>query len=280
VSDRPRVLLDCDPGHDDAVAIALAARHCDVVGITTVNGNVSLDKTTRNALAVCALLGLDVPVHAGLAEPLSGRAVRRAEAVHGTTGLDGATLPEPTAAAASHDGVGYIIETVRAEEGLWLVPTGPLTNIATALRRAPDLVDRVGGISWMGGSATHGNVTAAAEFNAWTDPEAAAIVLSCGVPRLLMAGLHVTEQVRPSAELVERLAASGGAVGAVLAVTHPSLFTSLRCSVVVETAGTHTRGMTLVDQRDLIDQPSPNCEVLMTVDGSAVLELVASALGA
>ena len=309
VPDRPRLLLDCDPGLDDAVAIALALRHGDVVGITTVGGNVGLDRTTANALAVCELLGrADVPVHAGHDLPSNGEAPLRAAHVHGESGLGGARLPVAERAAASDDAVGFIIESVRAAEGLWLVPTGPLTNVADALASAPDLVDKVAGICWMGGSATRGNATAAAEFNALADPEAAAVVFTAGVPELIMVGLNVTETVTVAHELLDQLRHAGTAVSlayldmlsgivdrainswnrpgaamhdalAVLRITHPALFSGSRRHVVVECAGTHTRGMTLVDHRPS-GAAATNCEVVEWADADAVRTLLTEALTA
>jgi inosine-uridine nucleoside N-ribohydrolase len=307
VDDRPRLLLDCDPGLDDAVAIALALRHGDVVGITTVGGNVGLDRTTANALAICELLGrADVPVHAGHDLPMRGDAPVRATHVHGQSGLGDARLPVAARAADSDDAVGFIIESVRAEEGVWLVPTGPLTNVAHALAAAPDLVDKVAGICWMGGSATRGNATAAAEFNALADPEAAAAVFAAGVPDLIMVGLTVTETVTVAHELLDQLRQAATAVSlayldmlagivdraitswnrpgaamhdalAVLRVTHPSLFSGVRRHVVVECAGEHTRGMTLVDHRPS-GSAATNCEVVEWADADRIRTLVTEVL--
>ena len=178
VAERPRILVDCDPGHDDAVALVVAARFGDLVGVTTVAGNAPLTHTTRNARIVLDLIGSDVPLHSGAQRPLVAPA-RHAQNVHGESGLDGADLPEPSRPADSADAIGFIIDTCRATEGLWLVPVGPLTNIALALRSAPDLADRIAGISLMGGG-TFGNRTSAAEFNIWADPDAAAIVYGYG----------------------------------------------------------------------------------------------------
>jgi inosine-uridine nucleoside N-ribohydrolase len=302
---RPRILLDCDPGHDDAVAIALALAHTDLVGVTTVGGNVDVAQTTANALAVLDLFGADVPVHQGLDEPIGGRRMTRGQMIHGETGLDGADVPRSTRAIAGDDAVGYLVDTIRAEEGLWLVPTGPLTNVATMLTVAPDVIARLAGISFMGGSARAGNRTAVAEFNVWADPEAAAAVVDCGA-RLIMSGLHLTRQVPVTAALLDRLRSAGdvprlfaGLLGfyrdrcaeryvgdgaalhdalAVLAITHPQLFTGEDRHVVVETAGSHTRGMTVVDERELREPEPANCHVLMTVDAPAALDLVVTAL--
>jgi inosine-uridine nucleoside N-ribohydrolase len=299
------VILDCDPGHDDAIAMVVAARHTNLLGITTVAGNAPLESTTYNALVVRDLLGIDTPVHAGASRPLIAPP-RHAGYVHGESGLDGAELPPPSGEPASRDAVGFIIDTVRSHDGVWLVPTGSLTNIALALRSAPDLASRLAGISFMGGGL-YGNRTATAEFNIWADPEAAAIVLDYGGP-LVMAGLDATHQFQATPERIDqlrgvpgRLAATladlmhffsgayvkrhenmrGAAVHdplAVMALTHPSLFTRSFSHVVVETAGEHTRGMTVVDQRALIDRPEPNCDRLVGVDADAAWAVVIEAV--
>ena len=305
--ERPRLLLDCDPGLDDAVAIAVAFRHADVVGITTVGGNVGLDRTTANALSLCDLLGRpDLAVHAGHDLPMNGKAPARATHVHGASGLGGASLPASARSTDSDDAVGFIIESVRTTEGLWLVPTGPLTNIAFALAAAPDLVHRVAGVCWMGGSSTRGNATAAAEFNALVDPEAAAAVFEAGLGNLIMVGLNVTETVTVAHQFLHRLRSASTTVSlayldmltgivdraigewnrpgaamhdalAVLRVTHPALFTGTRHHVVIEHAGAHTRGMTLVDHRPSGAAP-PNCEVVERADSDAIVALLVDAL--
>lgn len=185
-----RMILDCDPGHDDALAIVVAARHGDVRGITTVAGNAPLERTTDNALVMRELLGIDVPVHSGAARPLLEEQ-HAAPAIHGASGLDGADLPAPQRPLDGDDAVGFIIESCRAEEGMWLVGVGPLTNLGLALRTAPDLADRLAGISVMGGG-TFGNRSAAAEFNIWADPEAAQYVLSHPGIDVRLVGLDAT----------------------------------------------------------------------------------------
>jgi len=299
------IILDCDPGHDDAIAIVVAAAHTDLLGITTVAGNAPLDRTTRNALIMVDLLGIDVEVHSGASRPLVAPP-RHAGYVHGESGLDGADLPEPTRPVASVNAVEFIVETCRATEGVWLVPTGPLTNIALALRGAPDLGGRIAGISLMGGG-TFGNRTAAAEFNIWADPDAAAMVFDYGGP-LIMSGLDLTHQFQATLERIDlvravpgRLAAlladllvffSNAYVGnhdnmrgaavhdpcAVMALTHPHLFERAERHVVVETRGRHTVGMTLIDSRRLIDRPDPNCAVLTTVDADAAFDVVVQSI--
>jgi len=302
---RPPILIDCDPGHDDAIAIVVAARHTELLGITTVAGNAPLDRTTRNALIVRDLLGIDVPVHTGAARPLVA-APTHADYVHGESGMDGADLPEPSGPPASTDAVGFIIDTCRNTEGVWLVPTGPLTNIALALRAAPDLAGRIAGISLMGGG-TFGNRTAVAEFNIWADPEAAAAVFEYGGP-LLMCGLQLTHGFQATPERIARVRAIPGRLAtvladlfeffsgtyvarhddlrgapvhdpcAVLALTHPTLFETHDSHVTVETRGEHTRGMTVIDQRRLLDRPEPNCTVFEHIDADAGFAVIDEAI--
>ena len=147
---RPRIVLDCDPGHDDAIAIVVAAHLCELVGITTVAGNAPLTRTTHNALVMRELLAIDTPVHSGASRPLLAEQIAASD-VHGASGLDGADLDEPRRPADSDDAVAFLVESCRSEPGLWIVAVGPLTNVAVALRRAPDLADEIAGISLMGG---------------------------------------------------------------------------------------------------------------------------------
>jgi inosine-uridine nucleoside N-ribohydrolase len=302
---RVRAILDCDPGHDDAVAMVVAARHTDLLGVTTVAGNAPLERTTHNALVVRELLGVDVAVHAGAARPLVAPP-QTAAAVHGESGLDGADLPEPSRPLDGSDAVAFIVDTCRREDDVWLVGVGPLTNIALALRAAPDLARRIAGVSVMGGG-TFGNRSPVAEFNIWADPEAAAIVFGYGGP-LVMAGLDVTHQLLMTPERIAdvrrlpgRLAATLGdlftffsstyiarhdAIAgaplhdpcAVLALTHPHLFQRDRRHVAVETSGALTRGMTVIDRRTLKERPPPNCDVLTALDAQAAWSVILDAL--
>jgi inosine-uridine nucleoside N-ribohydrolase len=304
---KKRVLLDCDPGHDDAMAIVAAAHHADLVGITTVAGNAPLERTTHNALVMRDLLGLEVPVHAGSPRPLVAEQ-RSAAFVHGDSGLDGADLPPPTTPLDSTDAIGFIVDTCRTLDDVWLVPVGPLTNIALALRAAPDIADRIAGISLMGGGS-FGNRTPTGEFNVWADPEAAAIVFGYGGP-LVMAGLDVTHRFQATPERIATIDALGGILATVLAdllgffsanylsrhdpgsmrgaavhdplavfaVTHPDLLGRVPRHVVIETRGEHTRGMTVIDQRAVTSRPAPNCDVLTTVDDDAVFDLLVAAI--
>lgn len=272
----PRLIVDCDPGHDDAVALVVAAHFGDLVGITTVGGNAPLVDVTTNALLTCQIFGIDVDVHAGAARPLVAEP-RHAPEVHGVSGFAGPALPELNRSVASNEGVEYLIDTIRGEEGLWLVPIGPLTNVALAFRQAPDLPGKLAGLSFMGGSATVGNHSAVAEFNILVDPEAAAVVFDSGA-RIHMAGLDLTHQFpvddalandiraidTPGATVLSDLMGNfldqmetlaGGRLGglhdpcAVLAVTHPEVVEHAARHVAVELTGTVTRGMTVVDQR-------------------------------
>ena len=296
----PSVLLDCDPGHDDVLAILTAARYADLVGITTVAGNAALEHTTRNALVTTELAGIDVPVHAGAAAPLTGP-TRDAVHVHGREGLEGVEVPRLRRRADGADAPGFIVDTARAMSGLWIVAVGPLTNVALALQRAPDLVHEVAGISIMGGG-TFGNATAAAEFNIWADPEAADVVFGSGAP-IRLCGLDVTHQVCVDdaflgtiaavdtpicafvggllrhyrariAELIDEDLAALHDPCAVLAVTHPDCFTFSAHRVRIELHGTHTRGMTVIDRR-VARGP---VEVAWQADAARVLDLVAQAV--
>lgn len=309
----PRVLIDCDPGHDDVFAIGVAAQHCHIVGITTVAGNSPLTNTTRNALIAVDLFGLhDVPVHRGSAVPVNGTPGRYPEA-HGRSGLDGPAPRTPSRTVDGDDAVSFIVDTVRAEEGLWLVPIGPLTNVAHAFRVAPDIARRVAGVSIMGGSLTHGNMTSAAEFNIWFDPEAADEVFRAGAP-LTVCGLDLTHQVAADGTFIDALDRHGSDTSAfcaelmrfyhgysarllrlegdaayrhrvpmhdpcaVLAITHPHLFTIERLHVVVETTGTHTRAMTHPDRRPWADPTHKNVDAVVGARRDEALDVVLAAL--
>jgi inosine-uridine nucleoside N-ribohydrolase len=306
-SARPAIILDCDPGHDDAVAIVLAAHLCDVLGITTVAGNAPLERTTYNARVMRHLLNLNTEVHSGADAPLVVPAAA-AGYVHGESGLDGAELPEPTRPVDGTDAVGFIIDTVRTNPGCSLVVTGPMTNVALAITSAPDIVDLVAEISFMGGG-TFGNRTTMAEFNLWADPHAAATVVRSGAP-LVMAGLDVTHRFQATEPRITAVRAVGGTLAttladlfdffsenyrrrhddmagaavhdplSVLAVCRPDLFTSTARFVDIVTDGEHTRGMTVIDRRTLLDRPAANCTVLDDVDADAAWQIVVDAVAA
>ena len=210
-----KILLDCDPGHDDAVAMMLAWGNpsIELLGVTTVGGNQTLDKVTRNALSVATVMGMhDVPIAAGCRLPLV-RPVEIAPDVHGDSGLDGVELPEPAVELDPRHGVDLIIETIMSNEPgtVTLVPTGPLTNIAMAARKEPRIVERVQEVVLMGGGYHVGNWSPVAEFNIKVDPEAAHIVFNEKWP-IVMVGLDLTHQALATDEVAERIAAVPGSV--------------------------------------------------------------------
>ena len=299
-----KVILDCDPGIDDAFAIAFACGHpgLELCGVTTVAGNVGLDRTTSNALAVLEFLGrADVPVAAGSPAPLL-RPFADARDVHGESGLGSARLPAPRGRPAGAHAVDFLIDRITAAPGeVTLVATGPLTNIALAVRRHPPLASQVADFIIMGGSAGRGNVTPVAEFNIACDPEAAAIVFGAGW-RVTMAGLDVTHQARATAEVRDRLRAlgrlgdelllpglrgyrsvAGGAgqpvhdVCAVALVVAPGLFGCQPARVEVELQGRWTSGMTVTDFSAPVT--GHNALVATSVDVAGFWDLVLDAYG-
>jgi inosine-uridine nucleoside N-ribohydrolase len=274
---RPsKILIDCDPGHDDAVAILYAASHLDLVGVTTTHGNNTLENVTANALAVLALGGIDVPLAMGCATPLAGPA-NAVAAAHGSTGLDGTRLPAPAARPIDVHAVDFIIDTAHRLKGeLVLAAIGPATNVAMALKREPRLASWLREITVMGGSAGMGNITPAAEFNTWCDPEAASVLFSSGA-RIRMVGYDVTARTGADAADIARLRTGGLVAGHVadllafylgrqralygmdLAPLHDvcaitpyvddTLLHVRDCHVAVELHGWLTRGMTVCDLR-------------------------------
>jgi len=306
---RIPVVLDCDPGHDDALAItlALARPELDVLGITTVGGNASLVETTRNTLRILALLGRpDVPVAAGLASPLL-RPLEIAAEVHGTTGLDGADLPEPASEIRPEGALEFLRATLDASPApVTLIPTGPLTNIAGLLLAYPGIAPKIAHICLMGGARCEGNWTPAAEFNIWVDPEAARIVFRSGLP-VTMVGLDVTHRALFREPDVARLLALGTPVSRVfadllhffarfhadrygwdgspihdaVAVAHvavPGLVRTERYHVDVETTGEITRGRTVVDDRGVPGLPK-NVDVAVEIDRDRFVGLLIDAVG-
>ncbi len=294
------IVIDCDPGHDDAIAIllALASPEVEVRGITTVAGNQTLEKTTRNALKVLELAGrTDIPVAVGADRPLR-RELQTAANVHGESGLDGPDLPEPTTKPVETAAADFLAELI--EPGVVLVPTGPLTNVALLLERHPDVMNRLERIVWMGGAIAEGNVTPAAEFNAFVDPEAAAALFGSGIP-VTMIGLDITHKALFDSGHAERLRGTGAAGRAVaeladfflefhrqryrfdgapihdaMAVAHvidPTLVETLHCNVAIETASEFCDGRTVVDRWLVSDRPR-NAHVGIDVDAPRFLELL------
>jgi inosine-uridine nucleoside N-ribohydrolase len=303
-----RILLDCDPGHDDAIAILLAARSpaLQLEAITTVAGNQTLEKTTRNALKVCSVAGIHgVPIAAGMDRPLV-RELRVAADIHGASGLDGPSLPEPDLTVAPIHGVDLIIEKLLASNGdLTIVATGPLTNVAAAMRREPAIVPRIQQVVLMGGAIGLGNTTPAAEFNIYVDPEAAHIVFSCGRP-ITMIGLDVTHQAQATPEVRSRIRALGSPVArlvddllgffgetylrvygfpappvhdpcAVAWVIDPTLIESRPMRVDVELRGEWTTGRTVCDRYGQTGRPT-NAEVGLGLDAPRFWDLLIDTL--
>ena len=302
------VILDVDPGYDDAIAMMLAcgAPELDVRAVTTVAGNVALEKTTRNALKILSFTKrAKIPVGAGAASPLV-RTLRTSEHIHGESGLDGADFPEPAFGPDGRDAVRLMADVVReASEPVTIIPLGPLTNVATFLEEHPCLTQNIRRIVLMGGSVGAGNVTPAAEFNVYVDPEAARIVLESGLP-LTMLGLDVTREATVGPEEVERLRSvgrAGEAVAglatyhyagayrrtyglaappihdpvAVAAVVEPAILETRSLRVDVECEGELTRGETVCDLYGVTGRP-PNAEVGMGLDRSAFFEILIRSL--
>ena len=296
-----------DPGHDDAVALMLAcgAPELEVRAVTTVAGNVPLEKTTRNALRVLSLIGRDdVPVGVGAANPLI-RPLRTAENIHGESGLDGPEIPEATFAPDERRALRLIADILEgSSEPVTLIPTGPLTNIATLLQDHPELKSRIGRIVLMGGSMSLGNTTPAAEFNVYVDPEAAQVVFGSGLP-ITMVGLDITHQAGAGPERRERLRTAGrvGEVAAELleffagtyksvfgfdappvhdavavsAVVEPEILKTRLMRVDVECESELTRGETVCDFYGILDKP-PNAEVGVSLNTEAFFEILHRAL--
>jgi inosine-uridine nucleoside N-ribohydrolase len=302
------IILDCDPGHDDAIAILLAARSpaLKLEAITTVAGNHTVENTARNALRVCALAGIrDVPVAAGMDRPLV-RELQIAPEIHGESGLDGPTLPEPDRALAPLHAVDLLIETLLASESdITLVATAPLTNIATAMRREPRIVPKIERIVLMGGAMGLGNWTPAAEFNIYVDPEAAHVVFTSGRP-ITMIGLEVTHQAQATPEIRERIQRLGTPVArlvddllgyfaetylrvfgfaappvhdpcAVAAVIDPTLIERKPMRVDIELRGEFTAGRTVCDVYGTTGQPA-NAEVGVGIDAARFWDLLIETL--
>jgi pyrimidine-specific ribonucleoside hydrolase len=303
-------ILDCDPGHDDALAmvVGLARPELELLAVTTVAGNASLEATTTNALRLLTLVGrTDVPVAAGAAGPLL-RPLNVARNVHGENGLEGADLPEATVIARPEGAIELIRETLlAASEPVTIAAVGPLTNIALLLRTHPESTERIAGLRIMGGAVAEGNTTASAEFNIWQDPEAARIVFDCGRPITLMP-LDVTHQARVGEADVDRLEALGTRPGRVFAgllryfgrfhrerygwdgspvhdavpVAHlalPDLVRTEPYRVDVETSSELTRGRTVVDQHGLTGR-APNAEVGVAIDRDRFVDAIIEAVAA
>ena len=304
------LIIDTDPGQDDAVAIllALASPEINLLGITTVAGNVPLALTQENARKICDLAGrTDMQVFAGLDRPLV-RPLVTAEHVHGRTGLDGPVLPDPETPLQEQHAVDYIIDTLRREPAgsVTLAPIGPLSNIAMAMQRAPDIIPRIRQIILMGGAYFEvGNITPAAEFNIYVDPHAAQVVFASGVPVIMMP-LDVTHKALTRTDRVAALRAIGNRTGVAVAemlefferfdeakygsdggplhdpctvawMIAPDIFNGRPCNVEIETASTLTMGMTVVDWWQVSSRPH-NALVIGDLDADRFFALITERL--
>src|ERR1700736_3368753 len=291
-----KIILDCDRGHNDALEILPAQGNpaIELLAITTVAGNQTVDKTSLNARRVCSVAGIHVPIAVGCDRPIT-RELKTAAYIHGESGLDGPAFGEPTVPLDQRHAVDLIIELLMQSSGdITLVPTAPLTNIAMALRKEPRIVKKVQEVVLMGGAYTRGNTTPAAEFNIYVDPEAAAIVFNAGWP-LTMVGLDLTHQALATPAVLQRIAALGTPISkislklmeffretyrrnagfdsppvhdpcAVARVIDPSVMTCVDAYVAVETRGEFTSGMTVTDFNGRLGPPNAQVATKLDVD--------------
>jgi len=306
-----KIIIDTDPGQDDALAIllALASPELEVVGITAVAGNVPLALTEKNARKICELADRpEMKVFAGASRPLMRKLVT-AEHVHGRTGLDGPDLPEPQMPLQPGHAVDFIVETIMREEpgSITLCPIGPLTNIALALLRAPEIAPRIREIVLMGGGFFEGgNITPAAEFNIYVDPEAAKIVFASGIPIVVMP-LDVTHRALTKADRIDRFRAMGTKAGdacvallefferfdeekygsdggplhdpnVIAYLLQPELYSGRHCNVEIETQSELTLGMTVIDWWGVTGRPK-NALVMRDVDHDGFFDLLTQRIG-
>lgn len=311
--DKIPVIIDCDPGHDDAIAVlwALASPKLDIKAITTVAGNQSIEKVTDNAIRVLTMAGVShIPVGQGYKDPLIG-SIKYGEMIHGETGLDGPELPEKGFEKSELNAFELMVKVLEeSQEKVTLVGLGPLSNIARLLIVRPDLKTKIEQISIMGGG-TYGNWTPAAEFNIWDDPEAAKIVFDSGLP-IIMAGLDVTQKAYVRDKENDKLKAQGNRISvfvselieyyreyhykvegfpgctlhdpcAIAALIHPEIFQSQLCHVDVELSGKLTRGMTVIDKIGYLNKifhedKKPQVKVLYEVDREKFVEYLCDAM--
>lgn len=303
---RIPVIIDCDPGHDDAIALllAFASEKLDVKAVTIVAGNQTQEKTLNNALKVLSFAGVNVPVAKGDDKPLM-RDLIIAPEVHGDSGLDGPELPESNLKACDMLAIELIAKVVReSDEKITLIPTGALTNIAKFLLCYPELKEKIERISLMGGACFGGNWTPAAEFNILVDPEAADIVFKSGIP-ITMSGLDVTHKALIYDEDIERIRNVGGKVAVMVAelldffakfhvcmgfkgsplhdpcavawVIDPSILTTKKLHVDIETKGEHTLGATVVDYYDVLKKEK-NVDVAFDIDRERFVDMLVEAV--
>lgn len=302
------IIIDCDPGHDDAIALMLAAASdkLEIKAVTCVGGAQSVDKTFYNARRVLAAIGLDVPCARGAAQPMIRKALGGTEIVHGESGLDGPILPEPIGEPCELTAFELLCKTLeQADEPVTICPTGPLTNIGILLAVRPDLKCKIKQFSIMGGGFYMGNWTAAAEFNILADPEAAKIVFDSGIP-IIMSGLDVTHKAYVTREENEVLRANGNSCSklaaelidyfskyhyeveklpgctlhdpcAIAYLIDPEVFTGKQCHVEIDVDGVYTLGKTVVDWFDHLKLPK-NVLVLHDVDRKGFVDMLCAQL--
>ncbi|EZH66511.1 hypothetical protein DH09_11330 [Bacillaceae bacterium JMAK1] len=304
---KKKVILDCDPGHDDAIAIFLAAGSdaIDLLAITTVSGNARIEDTTRNALVACELAGLDdIPVAAGACEPLVGEQVISVD-IHGKSGMDGPDVRPPKKQAVDQHAVDYLIDTIhREEDPITLVATGPLTNVAQAIKKDRSIVEKLDEIVIMGGGS-FGNKTPAAEFNIYVDAEAAKVVFESGV-KLTMVGLDLTHQALAQDREIAAIENIDGEVAAftvellrffrstyldvfdidggpihdaccIAYCINPEVFTTKHLHVDIEIKAEHTYGMTVIDYHHVLEK-EPNAHVAMELNQDIFWDMLYSSL--
>lgn len=304
------VIIDCDPGHDDAIALLLAfsSDKLDVRAVTTVAGNQTIEKTFNNALKVLSFAGVEVEVSKGADRPLV-RKLQTAPEVHGDSGLDGPELPPAALKPSGRSAVETIVDVVsRSSEKITLIPTGALTNIAQVFLAHPEVKDKIERISLMGGACYGGNWTPAAEFNILVDPEAANIVFNSGVP-ITMCGLDVTHRAQIYKDEIDKIRGIGNKVAVMVAelldffgkfheavndkfgfkgsplhdpvavawVINPSLITTKPCYVDIETRGEFTSGCTVVDYNDILKRPK-NVDVAVDIDREGFINMLYDAM--
>jgi purine nucleosidase len=308
MSDSMPLIIDCDPGVDDAIALLLtfAAPELDLLGIVTVAGNVPLSVTSGNARRICELAQRrDIPVFAGCPQPLTQSLVTAA-AVHGKSGLIGFDFPAPTMALQSEHGVAWMIRTLlAADQPVTIATLGPLTNLAMAIGQAPEIVAKIQRVVVMGGAVTQGNVTPSAEFNIYCDPHAAQIVFTAGLD-LTLIGLDVTHTALATPDRLQALRAIGDPLGPIVAdlltaygaydrqrygwagaplhdpcviayLLQPELFTTRDCYVEIETVNPSNLGQTIVDWAQTTAHPA-NATVVGTIDADGFYELLTDRL--
>lgn len=305
-SEKIPVILDGDPGHDDAIAwtLARASGRFDILAVTSCCGNQTIEKTTYNARRVCRLIGVDAPIGRGCPQPLAADKLN-APSVHGESGLDGPALPEPDRPLSELNAVDLMAKTLRrSTRPVTIIATGPETNVAALLLAHPELKEKIACISLMGGGVATGNWTPAAEFNILVDPESAKLVFESGIP-LVMAGLDVTEKALILPEDFARIRAIGNPVSdivaqwleffyifhrrlgyegapmhdpcAVMALIHPELFRAQDMYVQIETCGEYCRGCTVADRLGTTGR-APNARVLLDVDRRAFADTLVEAM--